>query len=457
MKILLCALPFPDLGDPASSAHSRACPNLAIYLLAAVAEDAGHQVRVVDPLEFEAAFDPERGLRETISNVDVLGISINSCTWPRARRLLFDLENLKTRPVTVLGGPHPSLFDEHILAISPADYVVRGEGEAALTTLLDRLSRGLDTEGVPGLSFRQGAAVQRNPMPPLLTPEELGALPLPRLDLMPSGYYELLPIETSRGCHHSCIFCSVTYRRNWRGMAAQTARDRIERMSAHLDRSARRSFFIIDDCFTADRGRLQGISTLLAGFPHRLVFECRIPDVIAPGIMDAISALPVLVMEMGVECGYQEGLDRVQKKLRLEEVRQAAAVISERGMGSRARFSFIMGLPWETKKEIFKTLEFAFKLAGGIGARLAANWLTLFPGSAIWRRKKEWGIEMEEADYDCNGWWADPEVFRKCHPRLDLKKDVRDVKLYALMLARLFPAIRHEWWIKDLLPPPADG
>ncbi len=457
MKILLCALPFPDLGDPASSAHSRACPNLAIYLLAAVAEAAGHQVRVVDPLEFEAAFDPDRGLRKTISGVDVLGLSVNSCTWPRAKHLLDDLEKLDTRPVTVLGGPHASLFDEHILAVSPADYVIRGEGERALTALLDRLSRGLDGEGVPGLSYRRGAAVQRNDMPPLLTPEELAALPLPRLDLIPSGYYELMPIETSRGCHHACIFCSVTYRRNWRGMAAGTVRDRIERMSAHLARTRRQSFFIIDDCFTGDRGRLQEISGLLAGFPHRLVFECRIPDVIAPGIMDAISSLPVLVMEMGVECGYQEGLDRVRKKLRLDEVQRAAAVISERGMGSRARFSFIMGLPWETKKEIFKTLEFAFKLTGGIGARMAANWLTLFPGSAIWRRREEWGIEMDESDYDCHGWWADPEVFGKCHPRLDMKKDIADVKLYALMLARLFPAIRHEWWIKDLLPPAADG
>jgi radical SAM superfamily enzyme YgiQ (UPF0313 family) len=195
---------------------------------------------------------------------------------------------------------------------------------------------------------------------------------------------------------------------------------------------------------------LKSISSALSGFPHPLIFEARIPDMIAEGMIDAVAGMPVGVMEMGVECGYGEGLAKVGKKLTLELVERAAEIIDGRGLSGKARFSFIMALPWETKKEVIKTLEYAFKLTGKYGSRLAANWLTVFPGSMIWKKREQWGIEIGIEDYDCNEWWSGMDLFKRCHPLLNTEKDLEDIAAYAQMMTRLFPDIQHDGWFRYL-------
>jgi radical SAM superfamily enzyme YgiQ (UPF0313 family) len=449
MKVLLTAPPFEDLDSTVNKGHLRASPNLGLYLLAAILDEAGHQVKLVDPIDFDAAFNPETRAA-TLAGVSALLLSANSCTWPRTRSLLLDLEAAGLRPLSILGGPHGSTLDEHVLRSSPVDYIVRGEGERALPELLAALAAGRDPAGVPGLSFLRDGQPVSNPQGPLLTPEELAALPLPRFDLMPAGYYDLLPVETSRGCHHACIFCSVSFRRNWRGLAPADVISRLERLVPFLERTRERAFFLIDDCFSADHQRLAGLADGLAGFPHPLCFEARIGDVIAPGVIESLVRLPIEVMEMGVECGYEPGLSRVGKKLTLPEVERAAGILLGHDFRARARFSFVMGLPGESRREIEKTLAYAFKLAGRLGSRLIVSWLTVFPGSIVWKKKAEWGIEIEPADYDLERWWRREDVFRRCHPALDPERDLEAVLYYVQLLIKLFPNIRHDGFFREL-------
>lgn len=448
MNLILTAPPLHDLSDPRGRGHIRVCPNLALYLLAAVAEAAGHAVRVIDPIEFEAAFAPET-LAATALEADVLGISVNSCTWPRARRLLADLARLPRRPVTVVGGPHASVLGEHVMQAPGVDYAVAGEGERTLVALLAHLDTGRSPADLPGVCAREAGSPGAN-SPPLLTPEELRDLPLPRLDLMPQGYYDLIPIESSRGCRYACIFCSTIHRRSWRGLDAATFHQRLDRLAPALGRSTQRGFFIIDDCFTADHERLDQISRDLSGFSASFVFEARITDVIAPGVADSLARLPVRVMEMGIECGYTEGLKKVGKRLTLDQVDQAAQLLGQAGLAERGRFSFILGLPWESRAEIFRTLAYGFKLAARGGSRLVASWLTVFPGSTIWRRRQEWGIRIEAEDYDRDSWWSDPELFRRCHPRLNPGQDLDAILAYIQLLMNLFPAVRHDGWFRHI-------
>jgi anaerobic magnesium-protoporphyrin IX monomethyl ester cyclase len=328
------------------------------------------------------------------------------------------------------------------------DYVVRGEGERSFSMLIDSLSKGQDTSKIPGISYLKDRELVRNPPPPLLSGEELAELPLPRLDLMPDGYYDLIPVESSRGCYHACIFCSIIYRRNWRGISPEALASRLSRQAHLLSRTRHRSFFIVDDCFTADHERMRRFAEEVSGFQHQFIFEARITDLIAKDMMDVITTLPVRVIETGVECGYDEGLARVGKKLTLAQVAEAAELIEQHDLGDRCRFSFILGLPWETRKEVFKTLEYAFKLTGRLGARLVASWLTLFPGSIIWRKRKEWGIEFSEADYDIDKWWRTKDVFMRSHPGLDPDKDVGKIFTYVQMLMKLFPDIIHDGFFR---------
>lgn len=449
MKVLLTAPAFADPDSTEFSGHLRASPNLGLYLLAAVLSGHGHEVALIDPIDFDAAFAPDRRAA-TLAGVEALGVSANSSTWPSARSLLLELEAEDRRPVTILGGSHGSILDEHVLRTAPVDYVVRGEGERALPALLGAIAAGRDGGDLPNLSYRRGEEVIQNPQGPLLTPEELAALPLPRFDLMPAGYYDLLPVETSRGCKHACIFCSVTFRRNWRGLAPAEVEERLRALAPFLEKTRERTFFLIDDCFSADHHRLAGIADRLEGFPHPVCFEARITDVIAPGVLDHLLRLPVKVMEMGVECGYEEGLARAGKRLTLAEVEAAAGLLETRKIGDRGRFSFVLGLPGESRKEIERTLNYGFKLADRLGSRLIVSWLTVFPGSIIWKKKAEWGIEIGSGDYDRPQWWREPELFRRCHPALRFPEDFEAAMTYARLLVHLFPRIRHDGFFREL-------
>jgi len=449
MIVLLTAPAFTDPDSTTFKGHLRASPNLGLYLLAAILTGRGHQVTIIDPIDFDAAFAPDRRAT-TLAGVEVIGVSANSSTWPSARALLIELHEEGRRPVTVLGGSHGSILDEHVLRTAPVDYVVRGEGERALPALLDALAAGHDPAGIANVSLLRDGRFIQNPHGPLLTPDELATLPLPAFDLMPIGYYDLLPVETSRGCQHACIFCAVTFRRNWRGLPPAAVEARLRALAPFLDRTRERTFFFIDDCFSADHGRLAGIADRLQGFPHPVCFEARITDVIAPRVLDQLLRLPVKVMEMGVECGYEEGLTLAGKRLTLPEVEQAAALLLARNFGDRGRFSFVLGLPGETRKDVERTLAYAFKLADRQGARLIVSWLTVFPGSVIWKKKAEWGIDIGPADYDRPSWWREPDLFRRCHPSLRLPEDYDAAMAYARLLVHLFPRIRHDGYFREM-------
>jgi hypothetical protein len=108
-----------------------------------------------------------------------------------------------------------------------------------------------------------------------------------------------------------------------------------------------------------------------------------------------------------------------------------------------------MGLPWETRAQVFSTLAFAFKLAHKVQSRLVVSWLTVFPGSPIWRRRDQWGIAIGESDYDRPAWWARKDFFRRTHPGLT-EKDGEAIVTYLQLLKTLFPGIRNDGLLKGL-------
>ena len=74
-------------------------------------------------------------------------------------------KTLRPEAATVMGGPHVTYLTEE--ALEHADFVFRGEGEAALAAFIDAREKGSGYADVPNLSYRDatGAAVH-NPMAP---------------------------------------------------------------------------------------------------------------------------------------------------------------------------------------------------------------------------------------------------------------------------------------------------
>lgn len=415
MKVVLVAPPIMDFreGRLCSIAMDavRECPPYGIYTLASILREAGHQVVVADLIA--SGSNDFRPFLPELEDCALVGIGATTLSWPTARDVISQIRQANGDLPIVLGGIHPTMFDRHMLGNFPVQFVIRGEGEIALPALCRALEGNRDFAQVPNLSWRNSEGrMVRNPVGPLIPAKELGSFPLPNYGELPQGAYKTLSIESSRGCAYDCSFCSTSYRRSWRAVPAASFVDRLSMVMGHLDRVQHPIIHIVDDEFSTNPNRAMAIMDLIRrrGLAPQLVYDSRATDLVADGFVDSMAEFTHRLL-VGAECGYDEGLRRVGKGTSCEILEQAARTLYRHGMSERADFSFILGLPWETRAEVEKTIRFAMKLLGTYGVRVLLQWYSVIPGSRLWEEHRRNQL-VNEAMYDDYGFFRNLYLFR---------------------------------------------
>jgi anaerobic magnesium-protoporphyrin IX monomethyl ester cyclase len=256
-----------------------------------------------------------------------------------------------TMPI-VWGGWHPSLFASECLDEPAVDIVVSGQGEDTFRNIVDRLIAG---EPVAGTQ----------------------SAPLKDLNAFPAHDYSLIPVErffalkgsrqidyiSSQGCRFRCAFCAdpAVFNRGWTGLAPERIADEI----AFLDQR-----YSVDDVAFQDETfftHAQRVNALADEFLKRNLSitwtatlradqACRLGDeLFAKVVRSGLRRVMV-----GVESGSQEMLDRLQKDMKLEQVRATANMCTRHGVG--AIFNFIVGFPDESEPSMQATLALAKEL-----------------------------------------------------------------------------------------------
>ena len=253
----------------------------------------------------------------------------------------------------VWGGWHPSLFAGECLDEPSVDIVVSGQGEDTFRTIVDRLIAG----------ERRRADVRR--------------ARCRDLNEFPAHDYSLIPVEryfalkgsrqidyiSSQGCRFRCAFCAdpAVFARGWTGLAPERIADEI----AFLHRRyAIEDVAFQDETFFTHTQRVDaaGRQFLKRSLPItwtatlRADQACRLgDDLFAKTVRSGLRRVMV-----GVESGSQEMLDRLQKDMKLEQVRTTAEMCSRHGVG--AIFNFIVGFPGESEQSMQATLALAKEL-----------------------------------------------------------------------------------------------
>ena len=413
-------------------------PSCGLYTLAAVVEAAGHSCTVLDPVEYWRFHRTGEQLAATAREHDVVCLSANSIIWPAAIPLIKQFAQVEPRPTIVVGGLHPTYCDEHVMQTTEADIVVRGEGEKVLVQLLDALSGGGPLDGIRGLTYRHGGGLARTPDAMPLTEEEISATPLPLWDRLPPGIYGFIPVEMSRGCKFGCEFCSIHHKHCWRSVDSATFYNRTVHAASFAPLVRQRTLMLTDDCFTADPHKAQVIEQALGDVDPSIGvgIEARAPDVLNPTTMRYLKNSRVDFIQVGVECGYAEGLKKIRKGITLEQVVASAHALHEAGLTSQVKYSYIVGFPWESTEQIMRTLSFAMALSSRYGNRAQVNWLMLVPGSAIYQRFLEQG-RVSITDFDVLPMEL-KDFFGRTHPTLG-SFEVEQVHFYAGLLEQAYP------------------
>jgi len=292
---------------------------------------------------------------------DVIGLSTICSSYPLTIRLAERLKHVYPGTVILLGGPQASAVDVATLQAFPwVDLIVRGEADETLPKLLRTGVRSPALALVPGITFRGGASIVRNPEGPLVA--DLDALPFPAFDLVP-GMEDLsrFSLEIGRGCPFSCTFCSTNdfFRRRFRlkspeVMLAQMRRARLEYRAEKFD--------LVHDMFTVDRKRVAAFCQTLLDSGEQFRWGCSArTDCIDDELIELMRRAGCRSVFFGVETGSPRLQRAIEKDLDLDGA--AARIRRCTSAGIATTVSLITGFPEETGEDMWQTVSFLMDAA----------------------------------------------------------------------------------------------
>lgn len=388
MRILLINSPVSR-----TSPHSRVSPPLGLAYLAGYARGAGHELEILD-LNL-SGYNPKRiDLALKRLRPELVGISAFTETYPNALRIAGQVKEWDQTVPVVLGGSHPSILPEEVVAEDAVDFVVVGEGEQTLVELAAALGDGGDLGAVAGLVWKRDGVPVVNERRPLLDPDSIG---LPARDLLSLEFYtDAYNVLTARGgCPYRCPFCSASH--IWSGRhRPRSPKAVVDEIELLVRQYGAAYVFFVDDIFTLRRDWVMEFLTEMERLGGAISWACgtRV-DRVDDELLQAMAAHGCVGIQFGVESGSQVILDSVKgidKDSALKAVRSSVAA------GIRTTASFMVPFPQDTEETLRETFEFIGQL-GDEGAEILMSYTTPYPGTEFYERADELGFRILTSDW----------------------------------------------------------
>ena len=375
------------ISNPTSRRQKPDFPPPGIAYLGAVAHQANHKVLLIDG-----------GLR-TISQItqdvreaspDLVGVTC----WTIDRHLVWELcaalKEAVPKAFLVLGGPHATMYPEHIFKKTRASAVVVGEGEETFIELLNRLNKGKDPRKVAGMALRRedGSVFYTAPRSPI---RNMNSIPHPyyagfrNFSFSHYGGFPLLPrptaaIISSRGCVFNCGYCASVrfWGRRWRFRSSKNVLEEIEWL---VEDFGVRSLFFFDDNFPVNKERAIDICEGIINKGWELKWACcSHVNMMNRELLSVMKASGCVSIDFGVESGSNKILKNINKRQTRADIENTFSLVHEAGILPRAYL--MVGCPGEDESTIDETIDLiaCIKPRSSIGASI----LWLLPGTAIY-------------------------------------------------------------------------
>ena len=338
--------------------HHPLFPPIGLSYLAAVLEQNGYEVKVIDCPA--CGFTHENLKAELVSFApDLIGIASMTPTIPSALQSARIAKEACPNSKVIMGGPHATFADNQILTEEKAvDIVVRGEGEL---TLLELAQNNADPKSLPktqGITFRSNGQIVKTPNRPFI--EDLDALPRPAYKYIPMDKYRIygkvfLPIMTSRGCPFQCSFCvaSQMFGAKFRARSPKNVVDELEWLKTEYGAEG---ISFHDDTLTLDKKRIIDICDEIIARKIGLPWGCQTRvDTVSEEVLAKMRKAGCNEVSFGVESGCQRILDAVHKKVQISQAENAIKWAKKEGLF--VAVSTIIGYPGETKESMQQTLD----------------------------------------------------------------------------------------------------
>ncbi|OGT37943.1 MAG: radical SAM protein [Gammaproteobacteria bacterium RIFCSPHIGHO2_12_FULL_37_14] len=436
-KVLLINPSYRDsYGSAKAAMIDPVFPTLSLLTIAAMAEQRGHAVEILDMSYMQYDY---RIVRDKILTYkpDIIGITATTPLVNQMRDISVLVKSISQDILVVGGGSHISAMPTESMKESMLDIAAVGEADITFADIVD----GRSPETIFGIYYRKGEAILSTPPRPFI--QNLDDLPMPAWHLYDSQDYKykisrllakrppLAMAEFSRGCVFKCDFCASknTMALGYRKKSPERCAEEVRLMHHY----GYREFALADDIFTSDPTWAKSVSRAIINTGIDMAWTCT------NGIRveSADNELFQTMRKAGcyrVAFGFESGNDKVLKmfgkggKASIEKGREAVHMARAAGIDTTGYF--MLGLSPDTEESMRDTIEYARSLSLDMmkfGIAIA------FPGTPMFKEYRQKGM-IRSYNWDDYFIYSEQPLFS--HANLTFEK-VQEFASYAYRRAVL--------------------
>ena len=329
----------------------------------------GYQFKESPPIDYGVGeiADIEKLLLKKIKEFkpDLIAFSITTDLWQRTKRLIEIIDWNTNKIPIIVGGVHPTIDPKKVIPF--VDYVCIGEGEEALPELCYKLEMKEDTKSIKNIWYNNDGQIYKNKLRPLIN---LNKLPCPDWSLFDKRHlkgvykgkiYNRGHYLAMRGCPFSCAYCTNNYlKKLFKDNGKYVRWESVDVTIRNLKKLKREYKLDIikfsDDLFVArSQAELEYFAKEYKKHINLPFLISVSPSLVYSEKIWALKDAGCVHLSIGVETGNKEIREKyLKRKVTDEQIKNTFRIANTLNLNTSS-FNMI-GLPTETRKDIFKTI-----------------------------------------------------------------------------------------------------
>ncbi|MCG8515837.1 MAG: B12-binding domain-containing radical SAM protein [Halanaerobiales bacterium] len=376
MKVLLTTL-------NARYIHS----SLAVRYLEKACRKKGYQLSVA---EFTINDHPDKITAAIFqSSADVVAFSCYIWNIAMTLEIADRLKQVRPESLIILGGPEVSFEAGSMLAGNKQiDYIISGEGEAALPELLAAIKKGcFELDGIEGLAYRQGNKIKMNGIRTPACDPDLLPFPYEQRDLQQLSD-KIIYYESARGCPFNCSYCLSSTDQGVRYLPLE----RVKKELLFLIENEVKLVKFVDRSFNSRKERAMAIFRFLVEHKRKTTFHFEVTaHLLDREIIDYLSSVPdsLFQFEIGVQSTNPATLRLIERTGGFKQIKGKIEKLKEGGKVN-LHLDMIAGLPGEDYQSLQRSFNDVFHLKPD---QLQLGFLKLLKGTRIRKEAAQYGYK----------------------------------------------------------------
>lgn len=376
-------------------------PPMDLMYMAAVAEaitsPCYYQAKIIDYSLIENANEQFKiDLKEF--EPDYLVVNVASTSLGNDLSAINTAKEILPNVTIIAKGAHFLTINTDILYKCKAlDLIMVGEAEDTLKEILEEKPY----PKIKGLCYRDGFVSKYTGKRPFI--KDLDKLPFPARHLVDNNLFRRPDnnkvqaiIKVSRGCPHHCFFCLATPV-SGNKVRLRSPENIIEEIRECIQNYGIKNFLFWSDIFNEDREWTLDLCEKIIESGLKITWSANTrADTADYEMAELMYDAGCRLVSVGVESGSQYILDKIGKKITIEDVMDTVRIFKDSKI--KIYNYFIIGLPWDNETTIEETIEFAILLNSDFVSFYTA---TPLPGTRFYKFAKENNLFTGNESFEC--------------------------------------------------------